>query len=106
MENGPVLVNNKVYPSCFARAAKPVPIVPPAPPLFSTINGWFRALDSFSPTVRAIRSPVCPAGKGTIIDTGFSGYRACAQLMAAMLKPTAHPYAYFFILVSCDLFSV
>src|ERR1700730_14844496 len=48
-------------------------IVPPAPGLLSTMNGWPSWSDSCAATVRAITTVALPAGSGTTTCTGLSG---------------------------------
>src|SRR5690242_402963 len=59
-----------------------MPMLPPAPALFSTTNALPSDCDSLSPTMRASASAGPPAGNGTIIRTGRSGYGACADAPA------------------------
>src|SRR6185503_108194 len=49
------------------------PMVPPAPPLFSTSTGWPRFSLIFCPTRRATMSVVPPAGNGTTTLIGLDG---------------------------------
>src|SRR5215207_1976804 len=56
----------------------PVPIVPPAPPRFSTTTGWPSWLDSGSSTSRPTISSELPAANGIIARIGRAG-QACAK---------------------------
>src|SRR5215207_525740 len=51
----------------------PVPIVPPAPPRFSTTTGWPSWLDSGSSTSRPTISSELPAANGIIARIGRAG---------------------------------
>src|SRR5205814_992784 len=64
------------------------PIVPPAPGLFSTTNGWLSLIDSACATARATTSVALPAVKGTITCTGLVGY-SCASTVEAASAATA-----------------
>src|SRR3954470_9120305 len=55
-----------------------MPIVPPAPGLFSTIAGWPQAAFSLSPTRRATTSVALPAVNGTMMWIALDGYASCA----------------------------
>src|SRR6266550_2428470 len=62
-----------------------MPMLPPAPGLFSMTNGcpsdWLRR----SPTIRASASAGPPGGNGTRIRTALLGYGDCAAAVYAML---------------------
>src|SRR4051812_27033714 len=64
---------SSVYPSGAAFATVAAPMVPPAPPWFSTSTGW--PIDSCMrcATRRATMSVVPPAGNGTMMRSGFEG---------------------------------
>src|SRR6201981_2834838 len=62
-----------VYPSGLARASRPTPIEPPAPPTFSTITGWPSAAPILSAMIRAATSVDPPGGNGTISVIGREG---------------------------------
>lgn len=64
---------SKVYPSASDLATAVAPMVPPAPALFSTINGWPSAAASFSPAARAATSVAWSGVHGTMMRTGLSG---------------------------------
>src|SRR5689334_21326830 len=63
-----------------------MPMLPAAPALFSTITGCPHFSESFCPTTRGARSATPPAGKGTMIRTGFVGHASCAG--AGAERPT------------------
>ena len=54
-------------------AARPIPMLPPAPPRLSTITCWPSAVESLSATMRAIESTPPPGGYGTISVIGWLG---------------------------------
>jgi hypothetical protein len=54
-------------------ATKSLPMLEPAPALFSTTNCWPMACDSFWPRMRATTSVKPPGAKGTISLTGRFG---------------------------------
>src|SRR5262245_11629805 len=56
-----------------------MPIMLPAPALFSTKNGWPSALDKCCASTRARMSVPPPGGEGTITLTGRIGYSVCPQ---------------------------
>ena len=51
-----------------------MPMVPPAPPIFSTMTGWPSVRDMWSPTRRVTTSVGPPAANGTITVIGLFGY--------------------------------
>src|SRR5437773_1271667 len=57
-------------------------MLPAAPGRLSTITGWPHFSESFSATMRGIRSALPPAGNGTTMRTGFAGH-SCAWTAAA-----------------------
>ena len=69
---------SKVWPSAGSRMNAAVPILPPAPALFSTITGWPRRSPSFWPSTRAITSVAPPGAHGTTILIGLVG-KFCAM---------------------------
>jgi hypothetical protein len=62
-----------VYPSAGARASSAAPITPPPPALLSTTTACPSNLPKGSATIRAIKSVVPPAAKGTIKRMGLLG---------------------------------
>src|SRR3954470_11325991 len=71
-----------VYPSGSARNTASAPMLPAAPGRLSTITGWPHFSDSFSATMRGMRSALPPAGNGTTIRTAFAGH-SCAWTAVA-----------------------
>jgi hypothetical protein len=55
-----------------------MPIVPPAPPTFSTMMVWPNVRDMWSPRRRVTTSVGPPAANGTTTVIGLSGYWAAA----------------------------
>ncbi len=53
--------------------ARAVPVVPPAPAMFSITIDWPSVRDMCSLAMRALTSVPPPAGKGTIIVIGRDG---------------------------------
>src|SRR4051794_17429944 len=53
-------------------------MLPPAPGRLSTMMLWPIAVVIFSASMRAIRSPALPGGKGTTKRIGFAGYGCAA----------------------------
>src|SRR5262249_14465628 len=79
---GPPPLNKIVYPSGSDRAAYSLPMLVPAPALFSMNTVWPHIAESFSASMRATISFGPPAATGTMIRTGFVGYPAfdvCAR---------------------------
>ena len=62
-----------VCPSGAARATRPVPMLPEAPPTFSTTIGWPSVARICSPMMRTSVSLGPPAGNGTTTVTGRDG---------------------------------
>src|SRR5262245_49077525 len=60
-----------------------MPVVPPAPALFSITNCWPSRRDIRSANMRANTSVLPPAANGTTTVTGFDGQTACAQARCA-----------------------
>src|SRR5258708_19167382 len=58
-------------------------MIPPAPGLLSTTNGWPSDFVSWSPTTRPRMSVADPGVNGTMTLTAFAGYCACAKPGAA-----------------------
>src|SRR5262249_42221070 len=56
-----------------------MPVVPPAPALFSITNCWPSRRDIRSANMRANTSVLPPAANGTTTVTGFDGQTSCAQ---------------------------
>src|SRR5689334_5708770 len=77
-----------VYPSGAAFATASVPIIPPAPGLFSTITGWPMRLRSGSARTRANVSGVEAAANGTMIRIGRCG-QSCANAKVESSAPIA-----------------
>lgn len=73
MENA-LVVSNSVWPSDGLLLTTSLPMIEPAPGLFSTIKGLPRLRESSSPSERAITSVPPPARNGTITRTGRAGY--------------------------------
>src|SRR5690606_33527184 len=78
------MVTPSVYPSGFALATAAVPTLPPAPGLFSTMNGWPSRLPSWSVTSRATTSGVEPGPNGTTTFTVMAGQAASWAWTGAM----------------------
>src|SRR5215471_16415099 len=74
----PAMTN--VWPSGGARTTASVPMLPPAPGLFSMMNCWPNRSDSRWPIRRAVMSVAPAEPKGTMSRTGRVGY-ACARAM-------------------------
>ncbi|MNV18226.1 hypothetical protein D3C71_1090470 [compost metagenome] len=70
---GPTELTIRVCPSGAARTTNSVPILPPAPGLFSTTKDWPNCLASTLETLRVRVSVVPPAVNATITRTGLSG---------------------------------
>src|SRR6516165_12480131 len=87
--------NKIVYPSGSDRAAYSLPMLLPAPALFSMNTVWPHIAESFSASMRATISVGPPAATGTMMRTGFVGYPAfdvCARAAsghAAAAPPSA-----------------
>ena len=80
----PIVHCTSVVPSAVARAASAMPILPPAPPLFSTMIPRGKSAETALTRMRATMSLV-PAGvNGTITRTGRSGIWPNAGSSAAM----------------------
>jgi hypothetical protein len=62
-----------VYPSGAARATRPVPMLPVAPPTFSMMMVWPSAVRMPSAIRRPTTSVSPPGGNGTIIVIGRDG---------------------------------
>ena len=88
MTSGPRDVTRKVVPSGAARLTWVAPMVPVAPALLSTRNGWPRVWVSLGPIARATLSVEPPGGNGTTRVTGFEG-QTCAWAPAAIRVPMA-----------------
>src|SRR5215470_9292059 len=69
-------------------ATSVAPLLPPAPPTFSTSTGWPIRGASFSASRREITSVVPPAANGTTMRTGWSGH-ACAAPEKPMRQHSA-----------------
>ncbi len=83
---------SKVYPSGGDFATASAPMVPPAPPRFSTTTGWPSASESLCAMGRAKMSVDPPGGNGTTSFSGFEG-QACAALhgeASAMTAAASH----------------
>src|SRR6516225_3600261 len=66
--------NKIVYPSGSDRAAYSLPMLLPAPALFSMNTVWPHSAESFSASMRATISVGPPAATGTMMRTGLVGY--------------------------------
>ena len=83
---------SNVYPSGAERATNSLPMLLPAPALFSTMTVWPRRLPSGSASARAKMSVACPGGNGTMRRIGLSaGHAACATVATAMPLAAARP---------------
>src|SRR5689334_12310274 len=71
-----------VYPSGSARATRPTPVTPPAPPMFSTRIGWPSEPRITSVMVRTMVSTAPPAASGMTTVMGFDA-KPCAWATAA-----------------------
>src|SRR5258705_2940022 len=78
MALGPGLPTRIVCPSPFWRATSDVPMVPPAPDLFSTIADWPQADCRCAASMRPITSVLPPAAAGTIRRTVSVGRQSAA----------------------------
>src|SRR5688572_30555190 len=78
-----------MWPSGGVPAATPMPMLPPAPPWFSTGNCCFRLIESCCAISRAMVSVAPPAANGTIMRTGLLGYVACDCATGATAAPSA-----------------
>src|SRR5262249_35565797 len=81
-----------VYPSGAARATRPVPMLPVAPPTFSMMMVWPSAVRMPSAIRRPTTSVSPPGGNGTIIVIGRHGY-ACAKAKRDATGSAAAPAA-------------
>ena len=84
-------ISNMVVPSGSDLATKSPAAMPPAPGLFSMTTGCPNISAIFAPTVRAVRSAMPPAPKGTMIFRGLVGKLAAVWAtangaMASMLR--------------------
>jgi len=70
---GPTELTISVWPSGSARTTYSVPMLPPAPGLFSTTKGWPSFFASRLLTPRVSVSVVPPAEKATTTLTGPAG---------------------------------
>ena len=66
-------VNNRVWPSGADLATASAPMVPPAPPLFSTTTCWPSCSDNSAAKARADKSVNEPGAKGTTMRKGLVG---------------------------------
>src|SRR6516162_3172736 len=82
---------SSVWPSAGAFATKPVPMLPPAPDLFSTMHGTPNFVCRCCCRMRASKSADPPAANGTTMVTGRCGQAscACASAVSATTAPTA-----------------
>src|SRR5262249_26691978 len=60
-----------------------IPVVPPAPALFSITNCWPSRRDIRSANMRASTSVLPPAANGTTTVTALDGQASCAQAFCA-----------------------
>ncbi|MNO05601.1 hypothetical protein D3C81_2270570 [compost metagenome] len=70
---GPTELTISVWPSGAARTTNSVPMLPPAPGLFSTTKGWPSFCVSVLVTLRVRVSVVPPGENATMTFTGRSG---------------------------------
>src|SRR5437667_5593517 len=63
------------------------PMLPAAPGRFSTITGWPHFSESFSATMRGMRSALPPAGNGTTMRTALAGHSCAEADETARRKP-------------------
>src|SRR5438477_12027141 len=77
-----------------------MPVVPPAPALFSITNCWPNRCDIRSANMRANTSVLPPAANGTTTITDFDGQISCADAVAQIdaTAPTSSATAMRFIL--------
>src|SRR6516225_9663164 len=80
---------SSVWPSAGALATKPVPMLPPAPDLFSTTNGTPNFACRCCCRMRASKSADPPAANGTTMVTGRCGQASCACAGAASATTAA-----------------
>src|SRR5229473_2063910 len=73
-----LMTQPKVYPSGAALATASVPIIVPAPGLFSTMTGCFHLSESACAITRAATSFEAPAVAGTMKWTGLLGHSAAS----------------------------
>src|ERR1700730_16854949 len=66
-----------------------MPIVPPAPVLFSITTCWPIVREICSPTTRAKKSNPPPGASGTMKRTGAAGYACCLATRDAAGRATA-----------------
>src|SRR5215470_8383389 len=79
------LANTNWYPSGNAFATRAVPVMPPAPLVFSMITCWPSASEMPTARMRPAVSEELPAAKGTTMVTGRAGqFCADAALIVAM----------------------
>src|SRR5262249_45172455 len=77
------LAKTNWYPSGAALATRAVPVMPPPPPMSSTITCWPSASERPTARRRPAVSDALPAAKGTIMVTGRVG-RPCADAAPAV----------------------
>src|SRR6476660_4424643 len=99
-------INSNEYPSGGDDATFAVPIVPPAPTVFSTTNCWLRTLLMPFARMRAITSAGPPAANGTVNITGLDGKSCAAHFRQApspattdLKSGTSHVLSFFRILI-------
>src|SRR5690349_6967929 len=80
---------SNVYPSAGAFATNPVPMLPPAPDLFSTTNATPNFACRCCCRMRASKSAEPPAANGTMMVTGRCGQASCACAAAAKTRAAA-----------------
>src|SRR5687767_4145487 len=89
----PMLPITNVYPSGGDLATRSAPMLPPAPPLFSTTTGCPHASVSLAAMARPKVSAIPPTANGTTILIGLVGYAwawaAPANASAARAMPAA-----------------
>src|SRR5262245_17694350 len=79
MTSGPTMLTPSVCPSGAALATAAVPVLPPAPALFSTTKATPSRCCSPSATMRARLSGVDPAMNGTMMVTVWEGHSCAAS---------------------------
>src|SRR5690606_32387397 len=97
------------YPSGADLATIDIPMLPPAPALFSTTTGCPHCSDKLCAIKRARVSVTPPAVNGTTSRTGLSGYDAAAVAALApdaMVRDAVHrsvPAACLMIFIAASL---
>src|SRR5262249_6538731 len=79
--------NNKVYPSGSDFATYSVPMLLPAPGLFSMNTCWPHIAESLSASMRGTMSVGPPAATGTVMAPGLPGVAGLGRLRACREGP-------------------